>query len=153
MHRVYRTPAFLLKIGVQPDAKCPRCSFEPADLMHTFWNCVPLGHFWNALISYLNQVFEISIPKTPLLCVLGVVEDSLGDDLFKITLRWLLYQARKLIAAHWLSPCIPTQKEFLAKIQYIIRMESGVYLKRRAISKFEKIWGKWMAAHGISFSN
>lgn len=38
VHRVYRTPAFLQKIGVRSDATCPRCGLAPVDLLHTSVN-------------------------------------------------------------------------------------------------------------------
>lgn len=94
-------------------------------------------------ISYLNQVFDISIPKKPLLCVLGLAKETQGDEFYKSTLQQLLYHARKLIATYWLSS---------HKMQYIILMKSRVYMKRWATLKFEKIWGTWLACHGISFN-
>lgn len=64
--------------------------------MHMFWTCAPLGQFWNALLSYIDRIYVTKVPRTPLVCVLGLVEDSLGDEYFKLTLQRLLYQARKL---------------------------------------------------------
>lgn len=153
IHRVYRTPAFLQKVGLRVDAKCPRCGLDPADLMHMFWNCVPLSQFWGALISYLNQIFHVTLPHSPLLCVLGWIEDTLGDEYLRLAIQRLLYQARKLIATPWLSRTVPTQREFLDRVNHVIRMERGVYLKRGAISKFEKIWGIWNETHGLSFTS
>lgn len=153
VHRVYRTPAFLFKIGIRPDARCPRCGSAPADLLHMFWSCTILRPVWSALISYLNQIYGISLPTSPRVCVLGILDDSLGDDFLRIALQRLLYQARKLIAAHWLDPHVPTQREFLEKVRYVIRMERGVYLKRGALSKFDKLWDTWITAHGLSFTD
>lgn len=69
---------------------------EPADRLHMFWSCAPLVNFWDALLSYLNRIFHITLSSTPLVCVLGLLEDTPGDENFRLTVHRLLYQARKL---------------------------------------------------------
>lgn len=150
IHRVYRTPLFLHKIGVRGSPLCNRCNIHPAGLLHMFWNCPKLVRYWEKVLDHINVVFSISIDATPLTCVLGHVEDLSSTPEIKLAIARVLYMARKVIARHWLDSQPPTFVEFVNKVQWLISLEKGIYLKRDMTAKFEKIWTDWMAYSGPS---
>lgn len=149
LHRVYRSPAFLQKIGVRMDSLCPRCGQDGAHMLHMVWECPNLGGFWREVTDLIHTVYGIRLPLVPTVCVLGLVEDT-GDSLLSsLGILRMLFQARKLIAFHWLRPSPPTKREYVARLNHIIRLEKGVYLKRKALHKFETIWGPWLDSPGL----
>lgn len=150
VHRVYRTPLFLHKIGVRDSPLCNRCNIHPAGLPHMFWNCPKLVRYWNGVLYRINTVFSISIDATPLTCILGHVEDLSSTPENKLAIARVLYMARKVIVRHWLDPQPPTFTEFINKVQWLISLEKGIYLKRDMTAKFEKIWADWLEFSGPS---
>lgn len=149
LHRVYRSPAFLHKIGIRADSLCPRCGQEGAHMLHMVWECPELGSYWRDVVELVCKVFSIRLPLVPKVCVLGLVEDSAESLPNTLGILRMLFQARKLIAFHWLRPSPPTMREYIARLNHVIRLEKGVYIKRKAPQKFENIWGPWLDSPGL----
>lgn len=115
-----------------------------------FWHCPKLVRYWKGVLARITSVFTVPIDATPLTCILGHVEDLATGDEGKLAIARVLYMARKLIAQHWLDSSPPTIKEFEDKVNWLISMEKGIYLKRGTISKFEKIWSSWLDTPGLA---
>lgn len=144
LHRSYKSPSVLFKIGAWANSECPRCNLEDAHLLHMFWECTALGNFWNGVLEVIHEVYQLRLPTTPHLCVLGILDDLDSDSPILLGISRMLFQARKLIAQHWLRPSPPTRREYITRLNNIIRLEKGVYIKRKAMHKFEKVWGPWL---------
>lgn len=149
IHRVYRTPLFLHKIGVRDSPMCNRCNIHPASLMHMFWHCPKLVRYWKEVTSLINMVYSVNIALEPLCCVLGYVEDLAVDDHEKLAIARILFMARKVIAYHWLDSAPPVKQELINKVNWLLQLERGIYLKRNSSSKFEKMWAKWLNIPGL----
>lgn len=149
VHRVYRTPAFLYKIGVRADSQCPRCGRDNAHLMHMIWDCSALAPYWKDILDLIHLVYGIRLPSDPKVCILGLLDTDDTAAPSSLGILRMLFQARKLIAFHWLRPSPPTVREYTIRMNHIIRLERGVYLKRKASPKFEKIWGPWLDSPGL----
>lgn len=128
LHRVYRSPALLHKIGVRPNSCCPRCSLENAHILHMFLECGALEGFWREVIDIVHTVHQVRLDTDPKVCILGILEDLDEDSLASIGISRMLFQARKLIALHWLRPTPPTAREYITRLNTIIRLEKGVYI-------------------------
>lgn len=149
IHWVYRSPALLYRIGVRPDSCCPRCNLEGAHVLHMFWECTALGEFWREVLGIIHVVHHVRLPPDPKGCILGILDDLDEDSPVFLSISRMLFQARKLIAQHWLRPTPPTVREYTDRLNHTIRLEKGVYLKRRATQRFEAIWGPWLDAPGL----
>lgn len=57
LHRAYRSPAVLYKIGVRSDSCCPRCGIPDAHILHMLWEC-----------SAIQTVYEVTLPPPPVVC-------------------------------------------------------------------------------------
>lgn len=95
-------------------------------------------------LSFIYSVFSINIEHTPLICMLGYVEDLTVDSEEKIAIARILFMARKVIAFHWLDNNPPTIQERINTVNWLISLERGIYLKRGAPHKYEEIWAKWL---------
>lgn len=73
VHRVYKSPSRLHRIGVRADSSCPRCGLEDAHIMHMFWECTSLGGFWNDILNLIHSVHSIRLPTDPKTCILGLL--------------------------------------------------------------------------------
>lgn len=149
VHRVYRSPALLCRIGARTDSMCPRCGRADAHIMHMVWECAALGAFWRAVMDLIRSTYNIRLPAEPKICILGLLETPEADTPIFLAISRMLFQARKLIAYHWLRPSPPTLREYVDRMNHIIRLERGVYLKRKASHKYEAIWGPWLDAPGL----
>ncbi|XP_044157379.1 meiosis inhibitor protein 1 [Bufo gargarizans] len=116
IHRVYKTPVFLKKVGVRSDDKCPKCMEDGADLLHMLWSCPVIGAYWDAVRNMINSKMSLQIQKDPKVCVLGYVSEIGGTESVKVAVGRLLYVARKLVAMRWIQGSPPTLEEFERKI-------------------------------------
>lgn len=151
-HWVYRSPALLCRIGVRSDSCCPRCNLEDAHILHMFWECSTLGGFWREVLGFIHRVHHLQLPSDPKVCILGILADLDEDSPVFLSISRMLFQARKLIALHWLRPTPPTVREYTDRLNHIIRLEKGVYFKRRAAHRFEAIMGAMVGCPGPSLS-
>lgn len=62
----------------------------------------------------------------------------------------LLFMARKVIAQHWLDVTSPTMVEYINKVNWLVALERGIYLKRGAINTFKKRWAPWIDDSGLA---
>lgn len=150
IHRVYRTPLFLHKIGLRDSPICNRCCIHPASLLHMMWNCPKLVRYWDEVISLINATYSVTIDTDPMTCILGYVEDLTVDAYEKIAIARILFMARKVIAYHWLDSAPPIRQELINKVNWLLLLERGIYLKRHSPYKFEKMWAKWLDAPGLA---
>lgn len=116
IHRVYRTPQFLHRIGLRDSPMCNRCHIHPASLLHMMWNCAKLVRYWSEVLSLIGTTFSVTIDETPLTCILGYVEDVATDLMEQLAVARLLFMARKVIAYHWLDSDPPVLQEFINKV-------------------------------------
>lgn len=91
-------------------------------------------------MDLIHSTYNIRLPDEPKICILGLLETLEADTPIFLAISRMLFQARKLIAYHWLRPSPPTLREYVALMNHIIRLERGVYLKRKASHKYEAIW-------------
>lgn len=68
----------------------------------------------------------------------------------KIAIARILFMARKGIAFHWLDSNPPTIQELINKVNWLITLEKGIYLKRGTPHKYDKIWTKWLDTPGLA---
>lgn len=144
LHRVYRTPSQLCKWGNCNTPICPKCERDHGDLIHLLWRCLKLFHYWTEVLDVISQVFMFSIPQTPVVCLLGVLEEeSLTPQAHTAVLR-LLYIARKLIAQYWIVSRVPTRWQWVELVNKLLIREKLTYQHRNVSRKFYSMWQSWL---------
>lgn len=114
------------------------------------WNCPKLVRYWREVTSLTDSVFTIRVDLTPLTCVLGYVEDLAIDRNEQLAVARILYMAQKVLAFHWLDNAPPTLRELVNKVNCLLLLDRGVYLKRGSPNKFEALWAKWLDTPGLA---
>lgn len=112
------------------------------------WECTTLGGFWREVLDVIH-IDHLQLTLDPKVCILGILADLDEDSPVFLSVSLMRFQARKLIALHWLRPTPPTVWEYTDRLNHIIRLEKGVYFKRRAAHRFEAIWGPWLDAPSL----
>ncbi|KAG9464656.1 hypothetical protein GDO78_019581 [Eleutherodactylus coqui] len=79
------------------------------------WRCPKLQRYWTEVCSLIHAVYEIQLEFTPLVCILGYVNDVPLEENEKLAVARILYLARKLIAQHWLDEALPALAELRKK--------------------------------------
>lgn len=139
----------LCKLEARPDSCCPRCSLDNAHSKYMFWECAALGGYWKEALDVIHLVHHVRLYAHPRICILGILDDLDVDSPASLSISHMLFQARKLVALHWLRPTPPTFREYIARLNTIIRLEKGVYIKRQAAQRFQAIWGQWLDVPGF----
>lgn len=150
LHRVYRTPARLHKWGIRETPLCPKCEGAHGDLLHMIWRCPKLFRYWKEVLDMISQVYMFNIPREPVVCLLGALdEEALTPSAHTAVLR-LLYIARKLIAQLWITPRVPTGKQWVEQVNKLLIREKLTYQHRKAPRKFYSLWQAWLDVPGLA---
>ncbi|CAJ0949822.1 unnamed protein product [Ranitomeya imitator] len=134
----------LFKAGLRPDSECPRCSQSEAGILHMLWQCPRLSSFWVVVLNKVGLAYSCTVPRDPLVCVLGYVEEIITDKLYKMFIARLLFIARKLIAKFWIREEPPTRRDFMKQVDHIIALERSIYARRNKMDLFDRLWNPWL---------
>lgn len=93
LHRAYRTPVKLHKWGICDTPLCPECMRDHGDLMHMFWKCPKLFWYWSEILEIISQVFTFTIPKSPIVCLSGALDEESLTPSTHTAIIQLLYVA------------------------------------------------------------
>lgn len=118
---------FSTKLGfvVRTDSLCPRCGQDAAHLLHMVWECSALDKYGRDVLDPIHTVYGIRLLSDPTVCILGLVEMNDASLPSSLGILHMLFQARKRIAFHWLRPSPPTLREYVTRMNHIIRLEKG----------------------------
>ena len=71
LHRLYRTPVHLHKMGLRAEARCERCGAPDADFIHLAWTCWRVAEFWDAVYTHMDAIVGEQLTKMPLMALSG----------------------------------------------------------------------------------
>lgn len=69
--------------------------------MHMVWDCSRVRPLWSQVTQFVAETFELLNICSPLLGILGVIEDDVMRNNTRMFLRLLFYYVRKLIVLHY----------------------------------------------------
>lgn len=139
----------MFRIGIQADSKCPRCGRTDAHLMHMLCDCSELRVFWTEVLDLVKRVHGLQLSPSPRTCNLGILDTLDSDSQNMLSISRMLFQSWKLVAQHWIRLVPPSIREYVCRMNNIIRLEKAVYVKRNAHHKFEALWGPWLDTPGL----
>lgn len=123
----------------QTSACWSECGEESANHTHTFGST----HFWRKVLYLLDKIFGFSLPRDPLLAILGAIPDA-GISRKKIyLLHILLAAAKKAITLNWLKKDSPTLDTFQSVVKRIYTMEKITFVLRLQNAQFTDRWAPW----------
>lgn len=148
IHRSYRTPINLYKMGLRPDDKCWRCGAEGASFLHMAWECPVVWEYWQLIFHSINQILETAVTPSPVQGLLGYVKHTHVSKR-KLHAILLLFAKRQL-AQLWGSKRKPTQKEWIRSITYGQTQLAIFWDLMPLTSRPRDIWGpflEWLRIH------
>lgn len=66
------------------------------------------------------MAYDAGVPRDPLVCVLGMVDERQLYESGKYVFSRLLYIARILISLHWLSEDPSTRSKFISRVNSLL---------------------------------
>lgn len=148
LHRTYRTPRQLYRIGLRDNSQCWKCGHSEADFLHMTWQCHPIAKFWDTILRYTKEITGLTIPASPLATLLGVLDPL---PLVKTKLAGiLLLMAKRQIALHWGTPTVPTAKEWLQSVTFCQIQITAYWELQPARLRPKDIWSPfvyWLSTH------
>lgn len=140
----------LYKWGNRATPLCPKYERDHVNLIHMLWKCPKLFHYWKEVLDLISQVYMTAIPRDPVMCLLGALdEETLTPSAHTAILR-LLYVARKLIAQLWIIPRVPTRGKWVDNINKLLIREKFTYQHRNIPRKFCSLWKSWLDVLGLA---
>ena len=145
LHRIYYTPYRLYQFSHETSPKCLRCQHLKGDLIHTFWKCQKLNHYWKFIFEQLTKILEKNLIPDVRIAILGDVTMLKNFDSFEKKLILLaMAAAKKCILCHWKSENPPPTKQWWAELLSYCTPEKIMYQVKGKPSHFQKIWGRVM---------
>lgn len=140
LHRAYRTPVQLHRWGGRDSSACPKCGVHRGDFIHLMWRCPKLHRYWEEVSRRISGLAQIHIPLNPTVYFLGAIEAEMFPGGKYLMITRLMYLARKLIARYWMTPTVPTGKQWISYVNSLLPRERLAYNRRNDKGKFDKIW-------------
>lgn len=116
LHRLYRTPLQLHRMGLRDNARCWKCGHLEAGFLYLAWYCQPVASYWVEVLRHITDITSLTIPETPLTTLLGIIE-TYPPAKTRLT-SVLLLLAKRQIALHWGAPHAPSIKEWVTSVTH-----------------------------------
>lgn len=121
---------------------CWRCRADKGTLIHIFWSCPKLTHFWRVERETVQQFTDRTITDDPAFFLLHA--SNIPDRIYKKSvIRHLLDAAKACIPLHWKSTLPPTIDLWLQKVEEIKKMEDLILTAQNRQETFSKTWQLW----------
>ena len=145
LHRVYYTPHRLYLFSHETSPNCLRCQHRKGNLIHTFWKCTKLKHYWKFVFDQLSNILEKQLPSNAGTALLGDVKRLVNFDMFEKKFILLAMTASKnVILCHWKAALPPPPKQWWAELMSYCTPEKIMYSVRGKPMSFQRIWGRAM---------
>lgn len=126
--------------GEEP--KCWRqCGSQDANHWHIFWDCPIIAQFWKDVHKNMESIFNVILPFEFMTLVMGKSKVQ-SEDVYLY--RILIAAGKKAVTRHWLLPDPPSIEKWIEIVIEIYQMERLTFSLRLQISKFLKLWSKWI---------
>ncbi|KAJ1104726.1 hypothetical protein NDU88_002135 [Pleurodeles waltl] len=148
LHRFYRTPISLKRMGLRETDECWRCGSASASFIHIAWSCPRLEGYWSQVFVLVNQIVGRSDVPSPLLGLLGYVRDTPPPSR-KLHALLLLF-AKRRVAIHWGRRRVPAVRDWLADVTYGHTQLTTFWELLPAASRPRDIWdpfASWAREH------
>ncbi|KAJ1107218.1 hypothetical protein NDU88_004611 [Pleurodeles waltl] len=116
LHRFYRTPISLKRMGLRETDECWRCGSASASFLHIAWSCPKLKGYWSQIFVSVNQIVGRSDVSSSLPGLLGYVRDT--PPAVRRLHALLLLFAKRRVAIHWGRQRVPAVRDWLADVTY-----------------------------------
>lgn len=138
VHRFFSTPPILSKIDTSQTSACWREGGEQSA------NHTPLlDNFWREILDLSDKIFLFSLPRDPLLTILGAIHEAVTSWKKIYLLHILLAAAKKAITLNWLKKDSSTLDTFQSVVKRIYIMEKITFMLRLQNVQFTDRWAPW----------
>lgn len=131
-------------MGRKGDPTCHKCLIAEGSFIHMVWECNRVRPLWSQVTQFIADTLDIPNICSPLLGLLGVIEDEVMSNNTRTLLRILFYYVRELIVLNWIRRDHLTLNSWIKLVNAKVIMYKMTYESRGSTKKFNKVWGKWV---------
>lgn len=113
------------------------------------WKCPKLFRYWQYVLTIIARVYQFPLPQDPVVCLLGALENPSLSPGSHIAVLRLLFIARKAIVRLWITPRVPTGRQWVVQVNRLLMCEKLTYQHRNVLKKFYKMWQPWLDTPGL----
>lgn len=143
-HRGFISPKRDCLMGGTSTSACTRCGENDADLFHYFWDCPSIKEFWCHIHRFATTHTKCQFSFTPSWAITGSLHETemVIPSQSKRLLFCISAAGRKTILQTWIGPILPSQRLFLEKQTFLLRMDwvEADLQKESRVKKFFQTW-------------
>ena len=126
------------------DPCCTLCNLKAeGTYLHMFWNCPPVKAFWETVAADLSDMFEITVPCSPITLLL-IDLSQLGLNSLKSRLFLAgLTAAKKLVATRWKPPHTLARRAWVLMFLDIVYLELSTARVHGAKESTVEMWSSF----------
>lgn len=150
LHRIYRTPIQLHRMGLQTNSNCWKCDSPDAGFLHVAWHCPSIASYWSTTLGHISDITGLNIPHTPLSALLGILDNVLPKQSKLAGI--LLALAKRQVAIHWGSTQPPRVRDWVTNTSYCQTQLTYYWELQPSKQRPKDIWGPcitWLATHTL----
>lgn len=100
---MYYTPLRLYKMGRRDTPTFHKCLAAEGSFLHMVWDCARIRPLWSKVTQFIANGLDLLNICSPLLGLLGIIEDEDMSNNMRTLLRLLFFYFHKLIAINWIK--------------------------------------------------
>ena len=141
VHRAHISKVKLAQMFPGTNPMCNRCQCAEGTLIHMFWTCPKLEHYWRSIFLTLSAVLQHRLEPEPLVALFGVAPEEvwLSASMCKV-LAFSSLIARRAILLKWKDPLPPTHTQWIKDMMSCLSLEKIRYSLRGSEKQFFKLW-------------
>lgn len=112
-------------------------------LLFTWYGCSKIRPLWSHATEFIADNFSLPNVCSPLVCLLGAIEDEEMDAATKLFLTLLFFYVRKLIARRWIHVENLTLGMWIKLVSADIPLYRMTYEAWGCPKKCRKVWFQW----------
>lgn len=145
INRSYWTPCKLAKLKLRENDICWRCDKETGTLVHLLYYCEKTVCMWDTIVAFLNKMLDMSLVKTPALCLLGLLPlDIRMSRRMKLWIQLAVTTGCRVNLRHWKSSTCSSYNEWLEAMCKMATYERVTHRVMGREDVFEEVWGRFL---------
>ena len=138
IHRILSTNVFLNKIGIKDSNSCSFCNNNPETLIHLFYDCPHVKHFWDETSEWLKG--ECTHIRSLDLTTVDIIGGIQGKQRTDKALDFILIQAKYFIYKNKYNNQIPNLQHFKRCLLTSYKSEKYAAYCNCTWNSFNKTW-------------
>ncbi len=135
----------MARLKLRDDDMCWSCHKKVGTMLHMLHNCDIIKDLWEKTVSFINELFNISLIKSPALCMLGIIPKELRmHGLNRQWCRMAMLTGCRIIVRQWKTTTPSSFEHWIEVMSNTATYEQVIFRLSGRQDLFLKTWSPFL---------